>query len=546
MRSHALHIPELPAAINWPLDRWDIMTVMLLGSGSLGVYGRTLAPGLLYGDSAEFQTLAVTLGVAHPHGYALYLLLAKVFTWLPLQNLAWRVNLLSTVMGALALMGLYWMIRLLTGSRSGGIIGAVIVGIGRTFWSQTVIAEVYTLAAFTIVITLLLLFVWQNDPTNRQRWLFLAAFLVGLSLHITVVVMAPVMVLFVCWTLVDLHQTARQWVRTLGVGLAGALVGVTIFLLATLALVWHDPATNYVHVTLFPSRSAWALNATDLDTPLEQLTAIVFGAQFQESLFSGKVAFMLAQLKYYLKYLLRYDLAIWVFPLALIGWVAILRQRRVWGAFLMMYGMTLLFLIVNYLGPGKYVFFISTYLLIGIVAGTGVGWLVSFGQVALKAQPQWLIRTTQALGIALLVWALLSPFWITRWQALQAGAATFVTKDNAYPVHDLMEPLKLAEQRLEQVELNALLLMDWKKLYATYYVAQIEGRLPGVRILENIPGESEGTLAESLIQEISQALHQGQPVYFDRTYPKLDATFRFTPLEGINLVRVELVREADP
>jgi hypothetical protein len=528
------------------MDRWDILTSLLLGLGSLGVYGRTLAPGILYGDSAEFQTLAVTLGVAHPHGYALYLLLAKVFTWLPLQNLAWRVNLLSTVMGVLALIGLYWMIRLLSGSRSGAIIGAVVVGIGRTFWSQTVIAEVYTLAAFTIVVVLLLLFAWQNDPIYRHRWLFLAAFLVGLSLHISVVVMAPVMVLFVCWTLVDLHRTARQWVRTLGVGLAGALAGAAIFLLATLVLVWHDPVTSYMHVTLFPSRSAWALDATDLDTPLEQLTATVFGAQWQGSLFSGKVDFMLTELKYYLKYLLRYDLAIWVFPLALIGWLAILRQRRVWGAFLILYGMIMLFLIVNYQGPGKYVFFITTYMLIGIAVGIGVSWLVSFGRAVLKAQPPRLIRTTQALGIALLAWALLSPFWATRWQALQAGAATFVTKDIAYPVHDLKEPRMLAEQRLERVEPDAMLLMDWKRLYSTYYVAQVEGRLPGVRILENIPGESEGTLAESLIQEIMQALQQGQPVYFDRAYPKLETTFRFTPLEGANLVRVELVSEADP
>ena len=74
-----------------------------MGAGSLGVYVRTLAPGVLYGDSAEFQTLAATLGVAHPSGYALYLLLAKVFTWLPLENPAWRVNLLPAVMGALAL-----------------------------------------------------------------------------------------------------------------------------------------------------------------------------------------------------------------------------------------------------------------------------------------------------------------------------------------------------------------------------------------------------------------------------------------------------------
>ena len=362
------------------LGRWDVLAALLVGAGSLGVYVRTLAPGILYGDSAEFQTLAATLGVAHPSGYALYLLLAKVFTWLPWENIAWRVNLLSAVMGALALVGVFWMIRRLGGSLGGAILGAVMVGIGRTFWSQTVMAEVYTLAAATEVAVLLLLFAWQNDPTRRLRWLFLAAFLVGLSLHITVVVMAPAMALFVGWRLWAGRQPPRQWRRTLGAGLAGALAGAAVFLLATLALVWHNPPTSHVQVTLLPSRSAWALEAADLDSPIEQLTTIVSGAQWQQALFSGKLAFMLAELRFYAKWLLNYDLAVWAIPLALLGWAVILRRRRDWGALLALYGATLLFLIANYMGPGKYVFFISTYLLIGIAAGVGVGWLVGWGR----------------------------------------------------------------------------------------------------------------------------------------------------------------------
>ncbi len=409
------------------------------------------------------------------------------------------------------------------------------------------IAEVYTLAALTVLAVLLLLFAWQNDPLRRLRWLFLAALLVGLSLHITVVVMAPPMVLFVCWTLAASHQPTRQWVRTLGAGAAGALTGAAIFLLATLALVWHNPATSHVQVTLLPAHSAWALDAADLDSPLEQLMAIVLGVQWQHSLFSGNMAFMLAELKHYLKWLLNYDLATWAFPLALVGWGVILHKRRGWAAFLALYGATLLFLIVNYLGPGKYVFYISTYLLIGITAGVGVSWLVSFGQAALRAQPPWLFRTVQALGMALLVWVLLSPFWAERWQALKSGAATFVTDNDAtYPVHDLLEPRTLAEQRLAQVEANAMLILEWKTLYATYFVAQVESRQPGVRILENIPGEHEGTLAESLVQEITQALARGVPVYSDRPYPKLEAIFSFTPLEGSDLFRVELVAGAGP
>ena len=47
-------------------------TLFALG---LGVYSRTLAPGLLFGDAGEFQFAAWRFGLAHPTGYPLYLLL---------------------------------------------------------------------------------------------------------------------------------------------------------------------------------------------------------------------------------------------------------------------------------------------------------------------------------------------------------------------------------------------------------------------------------------------------------------------------------------
>ncbi len=234
------------------MGRLDALAGGLLGLSALGAYLRTLAPGLLYGDSAEFQTLAATFGVAHPSGYALYLLLAKIFTWLPFRSVAWRVNLLSAVMGALALVGVYWMARHLTGSRTGALLGALLLGVGKTFWSQAVIAEVYTTAALTLVGVVGLLYAWHLDPARRATFLFLASLLVGLSLHITVVVMAPALGAFVCWTLAATHQPFRQWRRAFLSATGGALAGAAIFLLATLALVLHNPPTSYVNVTSAP------------------------------------------------------------------------------------------------------------------------------------------------------------------------------------------------------------------------------------------------------------------------------------------------------
>jgi hypothetical protein len=152
----------------------------------LAIYVRTLAPGVLYSDSAEFQSMAYSLGVTHPSGYPIYILLAKLFTFLPIQNIAWRVNFVSALCAALTLAGVALLIRQQTTSYLGAVLGSLALVIGYTFWSQAIIAEVYTPATFLIVLNMLLLWHWHADPARRGRVLFLACLLVGLGVHITV------------------------------------------------------------------------------------------------------------------------------------------------------------------------------------------------------------------------------------------------------------------------------------------------------------------------------------------------------------------------
>src|SRR4051812_33381784 len=63
-----------------------------------------VAPGLYLGDSGELTTAAFTLGVAHETGFSLFCLLGKAATLLPFGEVAFRVNLLSALAGALAAM----------------------------------------------------------------------------------------------------------------------------------------------------------------------------------------------------------------------------------------------------------------------------------------------------------------------------------------------------------------------------------------------------------------------------------------------------------
>jgi hypothetical protein len=76
---------------------------LALGVGSFVLYLITLAPTVLFADGGEFQFVPYILGIAHPTGYPLYLLLGWAWSHvLPIGDVAYRMNLFSALWAALA------------------------------------------------------------------------------------------------------------------------------------------------------------------------------------------------------------------------------------------------------------------------------------------------------------------------------------------------------------------------------------------------------------------------------------------------------------
>src|ERR1051325_5015524 len=69
---------------------------------SLLLYSFTLAPTVTLVDSGELILAAHSLGVAHPPGFPLYLMLAHLFSIVPVGSVAVRVNFASAFFAALA------------------------------------------------------------------------------------------------------------------------------------------------------------------------------------------------------------------------------------------------------------------------------------------------------------------------------------------------------------------------------------------------------------------------------------------------------------
>jgi hypothetical protein len=133
---------------------------------SLALYVQTLAPSVatLFDDSLEFPLVSHRLGIAHPTGYPLYTLLGKLFTLGPWHNVAWAVNLLSAVAGATTVALVYLVARQLTRRRLPAFLGAIALAVSPVFWSQSIIAEVYTLNSAFVAAMLWLALRWARQP----------------------------------------------------------------------------------------------------------------------------------------------------------------------------------------------------------------------------------------------------------------------------------------------------------------------------------------------------------------------------------------------
>ena len=158
----------------------------------LALYVLTLAPTTAMWDASEYITAAYTLGIPHPPGNPLFVLLGRVATLVPMGSVAVRVNLLAAASSAVA--AAIWFLvaervlaqwfELRWPRLAGAAVAALLSGTAFTVWNQSVVNEkVYTvsLAFFAIVSWLTVL--WCDDPDGRRadRILVLIAYLIGLG-----------------------------------------------------------------------------------------------------------------------------------------------------------------------------------------------------------------------------------------------------------------------------------------------------------------------------------------------------------------------------
>ena len=164
---------------------------------ALGVYRLTLAPALTWShwgaDGGDFVTAAVLGRIPHPPGFPVYMLLARVFMHVLGGDPAWRLNVLSAMMAAATVgMTVATLLRQHV-SVWAALTAGLCLAFSPLFWSQALITEVYTTAAFFVALAL-----WVGTTEMHKaahgagRWLWWGlVWGLGIAVHPTLLFLFP-------------------------------------------------------------------------------------------------------------------------------------------------------------------------------------------------------------------------------------------------------------------------------------------------------------------------------------------------------------------
>jgi hypothetical protein len=466
----ALLLLRLRVTARWPAAL--LLTVLVAG-----IYFLTLGRHVGHADTFEFQVTAHQLGIAHPTGYPLYLLLSKPFTWLPWGTIAMRVNLGTALFGVLAVLVLFLLLWRLSGYRVPAALAALAFALMPTFWSQAVEAEVYTLHNLIVALALLVMvnLLHQADGASR-RLLALAALLgLGLANHLTTLLLLPAAVLVAFFVGRRAQWGMQHWLRLLPRLLLAALVPLVLYLY--LPLRWA------------------AVNGEPMG--LARFVDWVVGGRFQGAL----------QLRAWLQDPARYLVVgrlllaewqpVWPLLLALVGaawlarsnWRVALLTFLTWAAFV--------FYALNYYVPDLNVFLLPAQLLLVLWWGLGLAALWD----RLRARNGLLPATIGALLLA-------TPL-------LVSAAGRWTQIDRSQPDERVTWAAGVLAQPLPD---GAAVLADSEKFPPLYYLQQAEGIRPDLEI-SVLPDEA------AYRADLGARLAAGQPVYLARFLPGLESQY---------------------
>jgi tetratricopeptide (TPR) repeat protein len=230
-------------------DKLSLFLSIFVFLASFVAYLKTMAPTASFWDCGEFVACSYILGIAHPPGTPLFVMIGRLFTLIPLfTEVAARVNFISVLSSSLSVWLGYLLIVKLVGSWQkteptlwmkigkyvGAVSGSLFLAFSTTYWSNAVEAEVYGSAMFLMLLIFYLALIWMDKKATPKgtRLLILIGYLglLSLGIHLTTFIVMPAIFLLVILVDRDRLLDWRFWVT--GIVLFLVMHSVEPFLLA--------------------------------------------------------------------------------------------------------------------------------------------------------------------------------------------------------------------------------------------------------------------------------------------------------------------------
>ena len=277
------------------------------------LYAVTLAPTTAFWDASEYIATAHILGIPHPPGNPLFVVMAR--SWEALLGVfglsaAVSVNLFSALMGSLA-HGLWFLVAHhilshFSDDRRFRLIGAfaavLVSATAFTVWNQSNVNEkVYTVSLLTIALLTWLAFRWQEKlgRPGDDNILVLMAFILALSVgnHLMAFLAAPALLLFVLFV----RPRALASYRLYLVGVPAVVLGLSIHLFLPIRS-GLDPVINEAQPTCEDIGEAVVSVVTYGNAGCADLSDAIQRKQYQKPPLSQRQAPLVAQIGNWLQY----------------------------------------------------------------------------------------------------------------------------------------------------------------------------------------------------------------------------------------------------
>ncbi len=482
-------IPEQSMQIVCRVKHEIIISLFIL-SGLLCVYLLTLAPSVLGGDAGELQFVPYILGLPHPTGYPLICLLGKLWSYIPIGTVAYRMNLLSAVFASLAALGFYLTARRFTRSSISSLLGALTLALSHAFWSQAVISDKYAFNALFVVLISGLALVLIDKPEPAR--LYILAFFLGLSLthHRSSILFGPPLLL--------------------AIGFKAKKIPLKPGIIAKALLLSVAPLILYVYIPIAATKGlppgTWQINN------FHDFVSYIADVGYVKRV---GITIRTENISYYVKTLLQ-NLTFPGAVLGLIGLIASLFKARVYGLFLLTAFLLQAYLSLNYEVPRRWVFFLPSFILYTFWISRGAALLLELPEKVFKIK-RWIYLSN--LLVILMLAVIPASLFKSNYPHFRElhlnGSLLDIWRQELKHGH-AGERLGLA---LKLVEPKAIIVCDWEQATIFWYMQQVEGLRRDVFVKYPI---------ESLEEMAKKAQKEGRPLYLARTLPGI--THRWHPV----------------